>query len=130
MWQGLGLLFALSFVVLIVVTLLTPPESMETLKRFYARCRPPGFWGPVRSQVQLADLGEPTAGRMFVDSMLGILASLGLVLATNAIYVGDWPRFGASIAGCVVTGVWLLKRILAARSSEKAKLEPESALPQ
>jgi Na+/proline symporter len=130
MWEGLGLLFGLSFVVLIAVTLLTPPESTETLKRFYARCRPPGFWGPVRSEVQLEDLGEPTAGRMFVDSMLGILASLGRVLATNAVYVGDWPRFGVSIAGCIVTGSWLLKRILDAAASEnlKLKLKPELEL--
>jgi len=128
MWQGLGLLFALSFIVLIAVTLLTPPESKETLKRFYARCRPPGFWGPIRSEVQLADLGEPTAGRMFGDSMLGIIASLGLVLATNAVYVGDWLRFGVSIAGCIVAGSWLLKRILDAAAAEKPKLKPELEL--
>jgi SSS family solute:Na+ symporter len=125
MWQGLGLLFALSFIVLIVVTLLTPPESKETLKRFYARCRPPGFWGPIRSEVHIEDTGEPTAGRMFVDSMLGILASLGLVLATNAVYVGDWVRFGVSVAGCVVTGSWLLKRILDANASETPQPKPE-----
>jgi Na+/proline symporter len=112
MWQGLGLLFALSFVVLVAVTLLTPAESKETLKVFYARCRPPGLWGPIRREVSLQDLGEPTPGRMFVDSMLGIVASLGLVLATNAVYVGDWPRFAASMVGCAVTGSWLLKRIL------------------
>ena len=128
MWQGLGLLFALSFVVLIVVTLLTPPEAKDTLKRFYARCRPPGFWGPIRSEVHIEDTGEPTAGRMFVDSMLGILASLGLVLATNAVYVGDWVRFGVSVAGCVVTGSWLLKRILDANASETPQPKPELEL--
>lgn len=123
MWQGLGLLFGLSIVVLIGVTLLTPPESKETLKRFYARCRPPGMWGPIRSEVPLEDIGEPTAGRMFVDSMLGIVASLGLVLGTNAIYVGDWKRFGASLLVCIVAGGWLLKRILEGRLAEKPKLE-------
>jgi len=123
MWQGLGLLLGLSFVVLIGVTLLTPPESRETLKRFYARCRPPGLWGPIRSEVPLEDIGEPTAGRMFVDSMLGIVASLGLVLGTNAIYVGDWKRFGVSLLICLVAGIWLLKRILDGRSAEKPQLE-------
>jgi len=62
---------------------------------------------------------------MFVDSMLGIVASLGLVLATNAIYVGDWRRFGASVLVCIVAGGWLLKRILDGRSAEKPKLEHE-----
>jgi Na+/proline symporter len=112
MWQGLGLLFVLSFVVLVTVTLLTPAESKETLKRFYARCRPPGFWKPISDEVSLPDKGEPTAGRMLGDSLLGIVASLGLVLATNAIFVGDWPRFGVSIAACVVMGTWLLRRML------------------
>jgi solute:Na+ symporter, SSS family len=118
MWQGLGLLFGLSFVLLITVTLLTPPESRETLERFYTRCRPPGLWGRVRDEVQLDDTAEPTAGRMLADSMLGIGASLGLVLATNAIFVGDWLRFGLSIAGCAFAGSWLLKRILSQANSE------------
>jgi solute:Na+ symporter, SSS family len=125
MWQGLGLLFGLSFLVLITVTLLTPPESEETLKRFYARCRPPGFWGPIRSQVPSTNLGEPTTGRMFGDSMLGIVASLGLVLATNAVYVGDWLTFSISLAVCLVTGAWLLRRILQQPPAPKPAAEVE-----
>jgi hypothetical protein len=125
MWQGLGLLFGLSFVVLLGVTLLTPPESKETLKRFYVLCRPPGLWGPIRSEVQLENIGEPGAGRMFVDSMLGIVASLGLVLGTNAIYVADWRRFGASLLVCIAAGGWLLKRILDGASAETPKSTSE-----
>src|SRR5262249_34721903 len=115
---GLGLLFGLSFVVLITVTLLTPAESTETLERFYARCRPPGLWGRVRDEMQLDATAEPSGGRMLADSMLGIAASLGLVLATNAIFVGDWLRFVLSIAVCGFAGIWLLKRILNKASSE------------
>ena len=127
MWQGLSMLFGLSFVVLIAVTFLTPPESQETLKRFYARCRPPGFWKPISDEVKLEDIGEPTTGEMFVESMLGIVASLGLVLATNAVFVGDWPRFFVSLAGCLVTATWLLRRILlksrATKALQKVELE-------
>lgn len=112
MWQGLGMLFVLSFVVLTLITLLTPPESPETLKRFYARCRPPGFWGPVRGHIKLAVTGEPSAGRLMSDSLLGILSCLGLVLATNAIFVLDWRTFLISLAGSVGLGSWLLLRIL------------------
>ena len=119
MWQGLGMLFGLSFLVLITVTLLTPPESKETLKRFYTRCRPPGFWGPIRTEVP-PDLGiERSQKRMWIDSLLGILACLGLVLATNAVYVGDWPRFGASIVVCGGLGFWLLRRILADNAAQR-----------
>jgi len=113
MWQGLGMLFAMSFAVLLVVTLLTPPESKETLKRFYERCRPPGFWGPVRDQAAAVIDGEPTLGKLLFDSLLGILACLGLVLATNAIFVLDWLTFSAGAILCVALGAWLMTRILA-----------------
>ncbi len=125
MWQGLGLLFGLSFLVLVIATLATPPESKETLKRFYARCRPPGFWKPISNEVPLPDNGEPTAGRMFADCMLGIVASLGLVLATNAVFVGDWVRFAVSLVVCMSTGVWLLRRIL---EKQPAKSTPAGAV--
>jgi hypothetical protein len=127
MWQGLGLLFALSFVVLVLVTLLTPPESEETLKRFYARCRPAGFWGPISRQVQLPDSGEPSPASMFIDSGLGIFASLCLVLATNAIFVGDWLRFGLTIVGGSGAGAWLLHRMWKASKPSKSvpSINPE-----
>jgi solute:Na+ symporter, SSS family len=121
MWQGLGLLFGLSLIVLVTVTLLTPAESTETLKRFYARCRPPGFWGPISRETPLEDIGEPTTGSMLKDSALGIGASLCLVLATNAVFVGDWLRFSVSIVAGIITGAWLLRRILAAGQTEKAR---------
>jgi solute:Na+ symporter, SSS family len=112
MWQGLGLLLAMGFVILTIVTLITPPEKPETLKRFYERCRPPGFWGPVRKTAVIVDNGEPSQGRMMFDCLLGILACLGLVLGTNAVFVGDWTRFFISAGTCAVFGGWLLARML------------------
>ncbi|OQB90202.1 MAG: Sodium/glucose cotransporter [Verrucomicrobia bacterium ADurb.Bin118] len=111
-WQGLGLLFGLSFAVLFIVTLFTPPESKAVLKQFYARCRPPGFWKPIQAEVPLPDRGEPTAGRMLADCLLGIVAAFCLVLATNAVFVRDWPRLAIAIPVCLVAAVWLLRRVL------------------
>jgi solute:Na+ symporter, SSS family len=127
LWQGLGLLFGMSMVVLLVVTLLTPPESKETLKVFYARCRPPGFWKPISSELSLPNNDEPTTGEMLADTGLGIIAALGLVLATNAVYVGDWSRFFVCVVICVVAGAWLLRRVFLAASQSKphVKIEPE-----
>jgi len=84
MWQGLGMLFGLSFLVLFAATLLTPAESKETLVRFYQRCRPPGFWGPIKTAAGLAAPQTSEMGRLLASSALGVLACLGLVLATNA----------------------------------------------
>ncbi|MBN1490874.1 MAG: sodium:solute symporter [Phycisphaerae bacterium] len=123
MWQGLGLLFGLSFIVLFTVTLLTPPESRETLKRFYARCRPPGFWGPIAREI-----GEPVGEimptrRLAFDAALGVFACLGLVLATNAVFVLDWTRTLAGAAMAGVLGTWLISRMLDHKATDQA---PES----
>jgi hypothetical protein len=112
MWQGLGLLFGLSFIVLIAVTLLTPPESKETLQRFYDRCRPPGLWRGFASGAACRDTREPTVGRLLVDSILGILSCVGLVLATNAVFVLDWTTTAAGAAIAIVFGALLIRRVL------------------
>ncbi len=110
-WQGLGLLFGLSFVVLIAVTLLTPPESRETLRRFYERCRPPGLWGPVRDPEDAGAHGAATV-RLLVDGLIGVLACLGLVLATNAIFTRSWGTVLFAASAAAGLGAWLTARIL------------------
>lgn len=111
MWQGLGLLFGLSFLVLIVATLLTPAESQATLARFYERCRPPGFWKPVRVRAGLDAASPLPVGRLLVNSFLGIGACLGLVLATNALFAGDWPRLAGGLIAAGGMGIWLVRRM-------------------
>jgi solute:Na+ symporter, SSS family len=114
MWQGLGLLFGLSFLVLALVTLLTPAESPETLKRFYARCRPSGFWGPVRDREMAVAAGVVPLGRLAWNCLLGIVVCLGIVLATNAVYVADWRTTSAGAAMVAVCGSWLIRRVIRA----------------
>jgi hypothetical protein len=117
MWHGLGLLFLLSFVVLIAVTLATPPESPETLKSFYERCRPPGFWGPVRATIDVPSLEVPSTRSLLVSSVLGILACLTLVLATNAVFVSGWPTFTTYFLLSIGFSTALIVRVLKNPSS-------------
>jgi hypothetical protein len=111
MWQGLSLLFGLSFLVLITVTLLTPAESKETLAAFYNRCRPPGFWGPVRALAEQPAGPVPSSSGIIFNSALGILACFGLVLATNAVFVGDWLKVLIGMAASILLGGWLIARV-------------------
>lgn len=120
MWQGLGILFVLSFIVLLVVTAATPPESPETLRRFYRRCRPPGLWGPIREEMPEVGANDPSFGRLMLDSLLGSVVCLGLVLGTNAVFVGDWARVGICAAMAVGLGAWLLARVLEPAASPSA----------
>ena len=110
LWQGIGALFFLSLIVLLAVALGTRPESDETLRSFYARCRPPGFWGRFAAQPVP---GEPTLGRSIADCALGVLACLGLVVATNTMFSGNWLAFGVALAGSFASGAWLLSRMFA-----------------
>ncbi|MFH1567872.1 MAG: sodium:solute symporter [Gemmatimonadota bacterium] len=125
MWQGLGILFGLSFLVLPAAVLLTPSESMETLKRFYRTCRPPGLWGPVRRELPEVGAGDPSFARLWGDSLMGVAACVGLVLATNAVFVGDWARFGVSLAAAAGFGGWLLARVLEVGVPRPAAEEPD-----
>ncbi len=112
LWQGLALLFGLSFAVLLLVTWLTPPESAETLTRFYERCRPPGFWGPFRAGAVLRGAEPAPLTRLAANSLLGVIACLGLVVGTNALFVGDWPRATGAAVSAVLAGAWLVRRAL------------------
>ena len=117
MWHGLGLLFFLSFVVLIAVTLVTPAESPETLKRFYEQCRPPGLWGPVRASMDVSSFEVQSTSSLLVSSVLGILSCLTLVLATNALFVSSWPTFATYFMLSIGFSAALIVRILKNPSS-------------
>jgi SSS family solute:Na+ symporter len=111
-WVGTGFLFALSFVTLFTVTLLTPAESKETLLRFYKKCRPPGVWKKIREEAGPAPEGEPSMGHLVADSVIGIAACLGLVLATNGLFAGSWLTASIGGAAFLVLGSLLLRRVL------------------
>ena len=118
MWQGLAILFGLSFLVLILITLLTPPEPKETLIGFYSCCRPPGLWGRIRKCSETAQTETPPLVPIFINSTLATLACLGLVLGTNALFVKDWSRVIWSLGGAGLLAIWLIRRIFESTSDQ------------
>ena len=97
--MGSGILFTTALAVLLAVTLATPPESRAVLTRFYERCRPPAWWKAIRAEAALPPSADPPLRRMVFDSLLGMLACLGLVTATNAVFTGDIPACALGIIG-------------------------------
>jgi hypothetical protein len=55
------LLMALGAVVFLPATLLTRPEPMDHLVKYYAMTRPLGWWGPVRREAEARGLIAPAA---------------------------------------------------------------------
>jgi SSS family solute:Na+ symporter len=123
-WQATGFLFGLSFVVLLLVTLVTPPESRETLIRFYEKCHPPGFWKDIREAADVPPNDDPPVGRLIMDCVIGILACLGLVVATNAAFARAWATAGLGAAAAAVLGGVLLKRVFVGGKSETGGTSP------
>lgn len=111
-WQGFLFLFGLGAVTIIAVTYLTRPERIETLREFYRRCRPPGFWGPVvqefggetRQQIRRETL------RDLVDCALGVVFCTASIEAVIAPLGRNWGVFVVSlIIGLISGGAFIFR---------------------
>jgi len=133
MWQGLAILFGLSLVILILITLLTKPEDKDILRTFYDRCRPPGIWGVVKRGHKAEGIGHRG---LVLNSGLGILCCLGLVLATNAMFTMAYSvllamftmAYSVLLLGILLTlltGIILIKR-LTNRPSNQSTNQPSN----
>ncbi len=105
-WEGFLLLFGLGFATIVAVTYLTRPERIETLRAFYARCRPPGFWGPVvndfdpqlRREIRQETLTD------IIDCVLGVVFCTAAILAVISPLGRHWSIFAAAMAVCLLGG--------------------------
>ena len=89
-WQGTGMLFLIALTVISLVTILTPPESDETLQNFYVRCRPPAGWKKLRLKYPSLPGHDLTLRSQIIDCLFGITACFGMAMATSAVFVGNW----------------------------------------
>ncbi|HEV8366608.1 MAG TPA: hypothetical protein VGQ39_01535, partial [Pyrinomonadaceae bacterium] len=111
-WQGFLLLFGLGFATIIAVTYLTKPERIETLREFYARCRPPGLWGPVikdfaaetRREIRRETLTD------LIDCGLGIVFCTAAILAVISPLGRHWVTFFITLAVMLLSGGLFIRR--------------------
>jgi len=104
------MLFIIALSVISLVTLLTPPESDETLQRFYLRCRPPAGWKKLRLKYPLLPGHDLSLRSQVNDCLLGIIVCFGLAMATNAIFVLNWLIFTVGGCSALLSGVILIRR--------------------
>ena len=105
-WQGFLLLFGLGVVTIVIVSLLTPAEKIETLREFYSRCRPPGFWGPVTAELSGAEREQVRKEtlRDLIDCFLGIAFCGSAILAVISPFGKHWIVFTAAVLVCFLSG--------------------------
>ncbi len=120
-WQGTGMLFIIALLVISLVTIITPPESDETLKNFYVRCRPPAGWKKLRMKYPSLPGHDKTLRSQVFDCLLGIVACFGLSMATNAIFVGNWLIIILGCCSALGFGGWLIKRCFTTKPVEQFK---------
>jgi solute:Na+ symporter, SSS family len=98
-WMGFAVLFLGGAVCILLATLLTRSEPMETLESFYRSVRPVGLWGPVRRS--LAARGQEPAptrlGSGLVVSAYGMFFYFCLCISLFA-FCGDRLFLGACTA--------------------------------
>lgn len=94
----------------VIGSLLTKPDDMETLKKFYAKVRPWGFWGPVLAEVQKE---HPQVGanknfaRDAINVVVGVIWQTSLVAAPIFMVIQHWPEFIVAMIVAVATSVFL-----------------------
>jgi len=103
-------IFALSLAGCFAGSLLTKPDDMQTLKEFYRKVRPWGFWAPVHEQV-VAEYPETQANTDFRRDMLNV--AVGIVwqtaLTASGIYIvlGQFSSLSWALATIVIASIIL-----------------------
>ncbi len=105
-WQGFLLLFGLGFTTIVVITLLTPAEKIDTLREFYRRCKPPGLWGPVVKDFDVEQRTQIRRETMtdLVDCVLGIAFCSAAIEAVISSLGRHWMVFVVSILVALLSG--------------------------
>jgi Na+/proline symporter len=122
-WMGFAVLFLGGAICILLATLLTRSEPMETLERFYKSVRPAGLWGPVRrSLAAKGDEPEPNLlGLSLAVSALGMLFYFLLCIALFA-FCGDRLVLGSCTAAIAVAlGVVFARRAENELTADKFK---------
>jgi hypothetical protein len=110
---GARMLFALVTVTasVFIVTMLTPPEPMEGLKKFLLMARPfPMGWKPV-----IRELGEPydpveSFGRTMMSWFIGMVMVLSLIYGIGELIIGKTSLGIACLVVSLLTLIWTLVR--------------------
>lgn len=110
-WYQILISIALTTVLWVGVTLLTPPQEEKILMDFYRRAQPLGFWGPIRRQLGIEDTRQDRTliVKGFGLAILGMAWVGAAVLAISNLYVGQYGNVVGFGISAVVGGLFFFK---------------------
>lgn len=130
-WQPTLLLLVLGFAGSVAVSLATPAESRETLRRFYLRIRPHGFWGPIRDDLEAEGLADPARRREelrwdLVSAGCGIVFCFAISWSLFTAVLLRWAESGgwavaAGVAGVAYYACWMRSHAIGAEPADEAE---------
>jgi Na+/proline symporter len=106
------LLLIISIAGCVLGTLLSPPNDEETLKNFYKKVRPWGFWKPIHDKVVAEDpdfVKNKDFKRDMFNVVIGIVAQTALVVLPMYLVLGQKTSLFIAIA-VTVACMFILKR--------------------
>lgn len=108
--KAFPLMFLACVIACVVGSLLSAPDDMEVLKKFYVKVRPWGFWGPVLAEVQ-KDYPQVQrnrgAARDAVNVAIGIIWQTSLTAAPIFMVIQHWREFVIAMAVAISTSIFL-----------------------
>jgi hypothetical protein len=116
-WQPTLLLLGIGLVGSVIIALATPQESVETLRKFYLKVRPPGLWGAIRRPLAAEGLVDLVQQRRelrwdLIASACGVVFCFSITYAFFMSVVLRWHAaavFGATalVSGLAFFSSWL-----------------------
>jgi Na+/proline symporter len=112
-WAGFAIIFGMGWIAILLATLLTRPESMDVLRRFYRDVRPIGFWGPVEAELppQERQCIRKRARSELAACGWGVAFYFLMVLALFAFMGGNFRIAAASSVIAVAMGVTFIRAL-------------------
>lgn len=105
-------IFLISFLASVLATLLTKPEDIDTLKRFYKQTRPWGFWGPIRDEILKDDSSfqeNKDFKRDIFNVLIGIIWQMSMIVIPLYLLTGNKTETIVSVLIFAVTSIILKK---------------------
>jgi hypothetical protein len=108
-WEVFLTLFGSGAVVITLTALLTPPTDAVILQDFCKKCRPPGFWAPVRRSLaaQRGEAASAEIGRAEYFEFVVTLATLACMFVAINCFLGHrlWLALAAALGFVVCGGI-------------------------